>query len=196
MLTLDERPCKIGTQIRFRREFHGEEKVPAMDVTVLQVPLKAAELCTLLAEETAWSDLYSTSKDNPPEPKHKRTDITRKVNIGFKESSAILTLGLHKTRIAFVNCTLAKISLTPTTGGVTMMDLTIQANEEAENSDQLKQFMDTHQNVSLIFGETADESTTANDESQPELNLQVNEGDKPPEAKSPRGKRSNRPDAH
>lgn len=197
MLTLDERPCKIGVQIRFRREFHGEEKVPAMDVTVLSIPLKGPELCALLGQESAWADLYATSKDSPPEPKHKRTEIKRKMNVGFKESSAILTLGLHKTRIAFVNCTLAAISLTPTTGGITMMDLTIQASEEAENSDQLKQFMDSHQNISLIFGEIDGDAPAAAD-SQPQLNLQVAADDDAP-AKSTRGKKKDaaaRPDAH
>jgi hypothetical protein len=174
-MQLDKRQCDIGTKIQTRREFHGDEKVPAIDLKITGVSLSKDELCELLDEETAWDDRYIDNGKESASIKGRRIENSEKLNVDFKESQAILTLGLNESVVAFINCTIRKIELVKVQGGLTTMNFMIQSSEEVKNAEMIRSFLDTRQSISLILGSHDTAEETDEDDAQESLRLNVDE---------------------
>jgi len=170
MLTLEKRPCKIGTSINTRREMHGDEPVPAMDIPLSGIMLEPFELNSLVDMPHFWDLVFNERPDKLPEPiwakKFKEMQLLDK----FKDSQVILYVGLKIETIALVNCKLAKIKLAPQIGGLTELSLSVQCTPEMQIAAHLFEFLDKTAEVAVEIG---DLDATADANGQPELPLHV-----------------------
>lgn len=186
MLNLKARPCKLGTAINTRRELHGEEPVPAMDIPLLGIMISAREL-NALVDDPMFSDLVFDQRqnsDSPPEPQWSRKFKPLAMLGKFKDCTVTLSIGLKPETVTIVAAKIAKIRLMPLVGGQTELSLTVQATTEAKVGAKLLDFIDQEASVEIDIGER-DDSEAVKD--QPELNLQVADEKK---ADARKGKRS------
>jgi hypothetical protein len=162
MLSLDKRPCKIGVSINTRRELHGEDPVPAMDIPLVSILLSKEELNTLLDEKNGWDLWFNERKGKPAEPilggKLKPYAMLQK----FKAASVALYVGL-KPEMIELEGKLTKLKLEPQIGGLTALSLTVQATPEMVDAARLLEHLDALVDVSIEFGD-ADEEEDAQDE--------------------------------
>jgi hypothetical protein len=170
MLTLNKRPCKIGVSINARREMHGDEPVPAVDIPLSGIMIDAKELNELVRDPSFHDLVYDHRADSLPEPQwaHKFTPLSM---IGvFQKSSVTLYVGLQPTEISFSDVKLAKIKLSPQVGGLTELQLKIQCMVISADVAKLLNWIDHTADVEIEIGEL-DAVDTVKD--QPELNLQT-----------------------
>jgi|ERR1700728_3876427 hypothetical protein len=183
MLTLDRRDCKIGTAINTRRELHGEEPVPAMDIPIAEIHLSREELQALFDDKTVWDSWFDLRKgDKLPEPAGWVKECKAFARGDkFKDSQAILYVGLKPEVITLVNVKLSKLKLKPLVGGLTALSLTIQCTPEMEKAAKVFDHLDHTAYIALEIGERDDSKAVKN---QPELPMDMTKDDKPTKRKS------------
>lgn len=165
MLTLDKRPARIGLSINTRTEKHGEESVPAMDIPLTGILLTKDEVNALLDDKHAWDSLYVERKGKPSEPMFAKT-LKPFAHVGKWKGSAITLYVGMKPEMYELEGKLSRAKLTPQTGGLTALSITVQVT--AEDAVPLIHFLDSAIDVELEFGDETDEE---GEEDQPELNL-------------------------
>jgi len=121
-LTLTERPCHIGNSINTRTEKHGDEDVPAADVPLTGLMLKAAELDKLLGDG-AHERLFVKGTSGALEPA--LADIGE-LKFAHKFADCQVTLEIEGETTTFADVKVSKISLQPQVGGLTHMSCAVQ----------------------------------------------------------------------
>jgi hypothetical protein len=178
MLELDKRPCKIGTSINTRRELHGEDPVPAMDIPLANILLTKAELNELLDDRHAWDMLYLDHKGKPAEPMFGKVFKPFALLAKYSGDVAIY-VGLKPEMIELADVKLTKLKLEPQTGGLTALSLTVQATPDMHAAARLFEHLDCPVDVLIEFADPDEDS----DEEQPELNLDAADSAAPAKAK-------------
>jgi hypothetical protein len=182
-LELDPRACKQGVSLNTRWQKHGEEKLPAKDIRLLDVPISKSELNDFFQNANAWNMLYVERKGKPPEPfwsdKIPSFDVPGK----WRKSSASLSFGLKPYSVSFGDSVLSRVSLACTTGGITLMSLTISCLKSNIRGDlaMLDDYLDATMRCEVEFGEEGPgDDDGDDDDDQDELDL---EHDVPPNKK-------------
>lgn len=186
MLTLDKRPCRIGSSLNARNEKHGDEDVPALDIPLEGLMLTKEELNALLEDPYAHDALFNhRSKGKVDEPvfrKFKPLVYREK----FEEAQVLLTVGLGADiEIEFKGVKLARVTLDPQVGGLTECSVQIQCTPSAETVAQLWPYMNREVDCELSFGKKAVKA-----EKQKELPLNTfGDGEAPEQGDKPKRRR-------
>lgn len=160
--SLSKRPCTLGT-LNSRVENHGEEEVPAIDITVDGLMLDLEELGELLGGMDDAKALFRRGKlAEPILPQLQPYHLAHR----FEKSVATLYVGPDNEAVKFVNCKLRRITLDPKTGGLTVMSVQVQATPEASQVATLFVHMNRAAHCSLRFGKLEEKR-----KAQPELPL-------------------------
>lgn len=174
MLKLKSKPCQIGASINARTEKHGDEPQPAMDIP-LSFLISAKELNALMGDPHTSDVWFEATPGELPEPMLKNLK-PYKLKGKFKDSLAVLTVGVNGHVIDLGDCTLSGLAFEPQTGGMTAVKLKVQCLITSKTTDVFL-WMDREGDVELQFGEM---DGNANQE---ELDLEV-----PEEAPKPKRK--------
>ncbi len=133
MLNITLRTAKLGSSLNGRTEKHGNDDVPAADMSVDSIFLTAAELNDLLGIKDAHDRLFRVEHvGGLPEPVfaayggHTLPDK-------FEGANVTIEHGLQKLEIELADVKIAKVYLEPQTGGLTKLSLQIQANHDWED---------------------------------------------------------------
>jgi hypothetical protein len=162
-LSLEKRPCRIGVSINTRREMHGEEPVPAMDIPLTNILLDKGELNALLGDKFAHDSLYTTKASKPAEPTFARSLKPFSVIGKFANSRVVIWVGLKPEMLELAEVKLVKLKLEPQVGGLTALALTVQTIAN-DGETQLLQFLDSSADVAIDFGEPVADAEEAQDE--------------------------------
>ena len=91
MIDLKKSPCKIGN-INVRNELHGEEKVPAVDITIENILLGKAEVASLFGDKSWWDRNYN-EKGKLAEPADK-IYLPQRLDLKFENAIVGIYVGL------------------------------------------------------------------------------------------------------
>lgn len=185
MIDLKKTPCKIGN-VNVRNELHGEEKVPAMDITLENILLGKAEVASLFGDKTWW-DRNFNEKGKLAEPADK-IQKPRGLDLKFENASVHIYVGLKLELIELDECVLTKLVIDPQVGGLTALKLTVQATPEIDEvAAPLINWMGRDASVEIDFGDVAKESEK---EKQGDLALNSHGNGEAPDGKpKPRARR-------
>jgi hypothetical protein len=133
VLTLNRRPCRIGTSINTRREKHGDENVTAIDVPLSGLMLEAAELNMILREPHAHGVFFDHAKGGAlVEPVFR--DVVPFIPIAGKAEGAEVQLEWNNTTVMLLlDCKLARMRLVPQVGGLTALALQVQCTPKLDS---------------------------------------------------------------
>lgn len=173
-LTLRSRLCKIGTNINVRTEKHGDQPVPACDIPLKGVMLSKDELNTLLGDDGAFDALYR-DVEGTPEPifaKHFKPFVLVDT---FEGAGVKLQLSDVKDgiEVELEDVSLNALKLEPQVGGLTSLNLQVQAAPDSDDMSTIIAFVDAQVRVAISFGKRSEK-----DKRQKELPM----GDQNPEA--------------
>jgi hypothetical protein len=175
-MTLNSRPCMLGSSINSRVEIHGDENVPALDIPLSAIMLTGTELNALLQEPYAHSALFN-ERTNPRalvEPLFKQLHPL-KLKDKFEESSVTLVVGLNRKTVTLNDVKLAKLTLQPLVGGLTALKLIVQCTPTLDDGiTTLLAFMNHDADVEITIGERV-----APAQKQSELPLSMSESPAP-----------------
>jgi hypothetical protein len=169
MKSLDKRPCKIGN-INPRRENHGEEKVPAIDVSLAGIFLNKRELGELVGNKHCWDGLFD-EKGKLAEPAM-RCFKPIGLDLSFENATVSLYVGLKLGLIELTECKLTKLKIAPQVGGLTELTLTVQAVPDMDAvAAPLINWMGHDADVALNFGDISADEKERHAKENPELAL-------------------------
>ncbi len=128
MITITDRPARLGSSINTRTEKHGDEDIPSADIPITGIMLSAEELNSLLGDPHASRALFNNDKGvkRPMFRCFKPFRLTEKFE-GARVSLALSVLNDNGVVVEIKDCKLAKIDLEPCEGGLTAMSLQIQS---------------------------------------------------------------------
>lgn len=164
---LSKRTGHVGASINGRREMHGEEPVPFMDISfsVLVSVLEAAKITgdTHLAER--WFDTHDGKLAERALKDFKPFKLKGK----FENSRAKLWVGVNALEIDFPTCRFASLSFDPQKVG-SMVELKLKIQSIITNkNNEIFLWMDRDAEIELQFGELEVK------ELQQDLDLQVDD---------------------
>jgi hypothetical protein len=115
LLVISDRAALLGTQVSFKVENHGDEKVIGMDVKLSGIKVSDDEINVLMIEPRACNVLYNECEGGKfiepvfqgLEP-FKRKDRVKDVEITF---------GMGSTTLKYIGCTMKDVRLECETGG-------------------------------------------------------------------------------
>lgn len=172
MLQLPKRPGRIGVSIGGRRELHGEEPVPFMDIPIA-ILITAGELNQLMGDPHTADAWFNTDGGKLAEPLLKNMK-PYKLKGKFKNSSATFTLGVNSVVVPLKAVSFSTLGFEPQVGGMTQLKLKIQSPITNKNNE-IFLWMDRDADLELQFGELEVK------EVQGELELEgEGDGDAPP----------------
>ncbi len=126
MLSISQRPAMIGTSINSRVAKHGDDHVTGFDIPVAGIALEATELNQLLQDPHAWSKLFDAATNGdghrPAFPLLKPFRLKHKI----EAATVIVLVGMQRNALRFTDCKLAKVTIEPTAGGVTLLSVQVQ----------------------------------------------------------------------
>lgn len=154
MITLSKREAKYGGHVNVRPEFHGDEKVPACDVSVSAVMLQSHELDALLGAG-AYDRLFAVNGEGLPEPALPDLDQRRTIREKYEGARVTLYLGLIPTEVVLAPAKLKSITLEPKVGGLTELSATIQATPDPKWLEPLAAFMATDISLEIVDAKRA-----------------------------------------
>jgi hypothetical protein len=164
-LSLNKRSCVLGAGVNGRSQLHGDEDVPACDFTIGNVMLEKEELNELLDDKYAHNALFNT-RGKLCEPMFRQfNEFSLKHK--YEKSYVTLWLDLAETVIKFADCKLARIRLSPQTGGMTELTLQVQCTADAESMAQIYTHQKRDCSVNIRFGK----QEAPKQKAQPELPL-------------------------
>jgi hypothetical protein len=169
--TLSKRPAKLGTNLPFRTEFHGDDSVTAGDVAINSVMLDDSELCVLLQEPLAFKALYKSRPNStlfdPLFPGLKPLKLTDTID----EASLVVYVGVEQGVIELGTTRLKNITLEPTAGGMTAMSFTAQCTPTLDKRiGELLDHLAAAIHIEVAYKHNAKQSA---------LQLEGGKGDKP-----------------
>jgi hypothetical protein len=172
-LSLRMMACKLGGHVNVRVERHGDDDVPACDITIAGLMLKASEF-NLLVDDDAYDALWCADDDGKPnveEPLFKRFKPLQ-LKDKYAECTAEFVLGLEEAEIALKDITIARIRFEPQVGGLVQTSVQLQCTPPAEDMAKLIAFLNSDTcTVKLTFGKKAEA-----DDQQKDLSLEVIDG--------------------
>lgn len=154
-LTLRKRLCKIGTNINVRTEKRGDQPVPACDFTLKGVMLKKDELNTLLGDEHAYDALY-LDVDDTPEPLFAKHFKPFALLDSFEGASVTLQLVDNDDEVELEDVKLASLKLEPQVGGLTSLQVQVQATPDGEDMQSICAFVDSQVHAAISFGKRSE----------------------------------------
>lgn len=132
MLSLSNRPCRIGSSINTRTEKHGDEDVTALDIPLSDILLEAVELNILLQEPHAAQVLFNAPPGKLAEPVF--TSI-KSLRLKDKIEGASVVISLNSTTdVKLSDCKISKVTLDPQVGGLTAMSVQVQCTPKLDSS--------------------------------------------------------------
>lgn len=156
VLTLTNRPCKIGNSKSDNTEKHGDEDVHTTAFALRGLMLEAEELNTLLIEPKAHAALY-VKRDKLLEPTLKDCEPIQ-LKGKYENCTVLLTLGgLSRQELQLDECRLGKFVLAPKVGGLTELSLQVLCTPEDEAQSLLFNWLDKEVEVEISFGSKATE---------------------------------------
>jgi len=168
MLNVDIRPAMLGPTINDRTEIHGDENVPAMDITVSDIMLTIPELAALLRVPVKRTEALFDRDKHPIEPAFQAL-APLQLGERISDVDVLMLLGLDEYELDLPGCTVRVKSLVPMTGGLTAMECRIQYAGQL-NGNQLERLRGAKgREISIGFagGKVAERKATK----QPELAL-------------------------
>jgi len=180
--SLDDKHCELGIYLNTPTQKHGDERLPAKVIGVAGVPLSKEELNAFFGNPHAWDMLYVDTPGKPAADFWADNLGPMSLAVGkFKGSCVTLKFGLKPHEVCFDDCTVKSCKITRTAGGVTMLAFTVVGLKSNISGDlaKLDEFLDTSANVSIAFGDPADEDDEESDDDQDELDLDHQAAAKP-----------------
>lgn len=188
-------PCRIATSVSCRREKHGDENVPACDITITGLMLDEKQLNSLLGDDVAHPAIFNVrAKDRLPEPLFPQLEAFR---LKDKFEGCTAKLKLHRGSddiIELADVKFAKVRIEPQVGGLTLCTFTIQCTPEGRVMGKIFDRIDSEIDGSFTFGPREEK-----DDRQGELAINsFGEGEEGDEKPARRGRKSNgdQPAAH
>lgn len=168
-MIIDSRPCLIGGNIGGRTEFHGEEGLPAFDISLSAIMLTKDELIALKKDSTIWDRWFNERKDGLSEPADKDIKYFA-LNHAYENCAVTITHALADDQsFEFDGCKLVKLKLIPTVGGNTELRITLQSLIEDRHG--IYKWMGKDCRVELEFGDLKEREKEKAKQRQPELAL-------------------------
>lgn len=191
MLTITRRAARLGSSVNVRTEKHGDDDVPAIDVTVSGIMLEPEELNALLEDPKAYDALFRRDDQDFPQPTFPQLKPFS-LESKFEGVLVQLHVGPKPSIIELTDTKLNRVTLTPQPGGQTALSVQVQATPSEKVIGQVSTYMNHEVSVELSGGEKA----KPKDANQANLPLQMG-GDTPPPAPA-NGKKRGRaaPAAH
>lgn len=131
MLSLSNRPCRIGSSINTRTEKHGDEDVTALDIPLNEIMIEDVELNILLQEPHASNVLFNAPPGKLAEPVFKSIKSLR-LKDKIEGASVIITLN-GSTEVKLSDCKISKVTLDPQIGGLTCVSLQVQCTPKLDS---------------------------------------------------------------
>lgn len=167
--TFSKRPCKLSGSANGRTEMHGEDSVAAVDISISAFMLNADELNKLTVDEHFDRRVIDTPKGSKGA---KESGLRRFKPLQLRDKyvncNVALSLGLAKDALELEQCRIAKITLEPTTGGLTEMTMQVQCTPDEKQIARIFAFLNKDIDARVKLGKP--EETT---KPQPELALEV-----------------------
>src|SRR6185295_10566113 len=127
-LELTSRPCMIDN-VNLRKEKHGEDDVPAVDIRLTGITLNKAELLRLTGDPQAWNLMFEQEKAGAViEPAMQWCDAWRYLNTKFIECSSTLRFGMQKTEHELDDHKIKGAAVRALTGGSAELMVTLQVS--------------------------------------------------------------------
>jgi hypothetical protein len=184
-LTLDRRPGELGKSLNGRTEMHGDESVPACDVTLSGLLLAREEIDALLGRGS-YSQIFTNRMNSgmsTPEP----SDFVRKsktpfeLDGKFEDCRVVLYVGMDLDELVLDPCDIAKIKYEPQVGGLTHVSVQVQCTPDSDIAAELFAHLDTEVECEVRFGKIA-----VKDSKQRELPITTTDGKKDSDASDDR----------
>lgn len=132
MLNLKQKACKLGKSMSINTEHHGDDDVGAIDIPIEGIMLTAAELDTLCGEGSHAALFVKEKGSSLPEARFglfKPFGFKQK----FEKAKVTIHAGMGPEKLAFQGCKIGSVTLTPQTGGLTMMSCSVRARPETDD---------------------------------------------------------------
>lgn len=168
MLDLSSRIAQMGPTINDRTEKHGDEDVPAMDISVSGIMLTIPELAVLLqTAETEVKRLFNM-RAQPIEPALSMLEIACLVKL--EDVDVALELGLDQYELALPACGVKLTGLTRCTGGLTELSCRLQYPGDLGGDDleRLREAKNKQIEIAFSGGKIAEKKQARK---QPELDM-------------------------
>lgn len=167
-----KRPCQLAGNLNGRIEFQGEDEVPAADISISGFMLAKDELNELFGDPHTHDAWFNKSG-----PLTEPTDWVKRLSGAFPffdkfENCAIgFLLGTADELLTLNQVRIAKIRLTPSTGGWTEMAFQVQISTEDEEAvGKLWLFMGREIDAELTLGNVkGEDAPKVKAKDQPEL---------------------------
>ncbi|HLF10088.1 MAG TPA: hypothetical protein VJA26_02645 [Gammaproteobacteria bacterium] len=160
------RVCKLGGHINVRSEKHGEDNVPACDVSITGVLLDRDEVDALLGEGSHEALYVTNGKNTPPEPRFREFKPFALLH-KFEKSRVALEIDGIKDEVVFDDIKLARLRIEPKTGGLTALGFSVQCTPSSDIMAQLYDHLDREVKAKVRFGKLVERD----DGKQKELGL-------------------------
>lgn len=164
-LSISKTGCQLGGKLNPRNEFHGDDEVGACDFTVSGIMLPGDEVDELCGAGT-YHRLYDLSGPLPEpaaftkmagalwlEGKFEKSRVTLYLS-GATEANPPGEDEVEPEAMKLGGVTFAKVVLRANTGGLTALELQVQANPEPQQLALLYLNMGKGASCSLRFGRT------------------------------------------
>lgn len=169
-LELSTRLCNIGIAINGRTQKHGDRRVPAQDIPLVGLMLEAAELCALLGDENAHASLFRKNDAGTFEPIFSKHFKPMKLVDRFEDATVIVYFNGPPTRdsdadvngdytIELAGVTLANLELEPQVGGLTALEIQVQATPSPKEAGTFHGSMGAQVHAFVTFGKRAEKSS-------------------------------------
>jgi len=154
MITITKREAAYGNHVNVRSENHGDEKIPACDITVSGILLQAHELDAFLGAE-AHRRIFEKQTDGFHTPAFPMLDQVRTVREKYEGARVVLYLGLIPTEVVLAPAKLKNVTLEPQAGGLTAIAMTIQATPDPAVMGTLASFMNSGISIEITDAKRA-----------------------------------------
>jgi hypothetical protein len=163
MFTLSKRDARIGTNVKFRNEYHGDDLVQAGDIPISGAYLEPEELGALLQEPRAHSLLFAAR------PASKLTDPLFKNLAPFRlttkieSAHVVLFFGTDaQEELRLGVCKLKNITLERKAGGLTELSCLVQATPTIDKRiAKLIEYMDEPIQIEISYEHNAEQPELA-----------------------------------
>lgn len=142
-------PCSIGTHLNGRSQKNSTE---ACDLSVRELMLEPAELDALCGPGTHKALFTKSREFAEPSEFVKRSKMPFELEGKFKNSRIVLFLGPEEAEVELDDCTLAHVRLKPKAGGLTQVDVQVQATPDDESVAPLFRNMSKSAACKIRFG--------------------------------------------
>lgn len=176
-ISLDKRPCHLGPSINNRREKHGTENVPALDLGIEGYLLSKQELDKLVGQGF-WNSRYETrSAGQPAAPAWKKIK-SEKFSEKLEADLVISFLSESVKPIEITEAKISKLEFEYQIGGLTACNFTVSTSQDDVDVNKLRRHMDGEISVVLTLREPKPEKAApVAGQDEPELPMKHGEGD-------------------